>query len=66
MLNFAAHPSRPSLSLLVNRDDADREFPLHLWRRERLERAAQQGWPVISVRDDWRTVFAEAAVPTPA
>ena len=66
MLNFAAHSSRPSLSLLVNHDDADREFRYTSGAEKALERAARQGWPVISVRDDWRTVFAEASVPSPA
>jgi phosphoglycolate phosphatase-like HAD superfamily hydrolase len=66
MLQFAAHPSRPSLSLLVDHDDADREFRYTSGAETAIERAAKQGWQVISVRDDWRTVFADASVPTPA
>ncbi|MGH2583559.1 MAG: HAD family hydrolase [Dehalococcoidia bacterium] len=59
MLTFAAHPSRPSLSLLVNHDDAAREFDYQSGAEKSLEVAAQRGWTVVSVRDDWATVFAD-------
>jgi phosphoglycolate phosphatase-like HAD superfamily hydrolase len=58
MLQFAAHPSRPSLSLLVNHDDAEREFDYQAGAERSLQVAAQRGWPVVSIKNDWRTVFA--------
>lgn len=58
MLTFATHPARPSLSLLVNYDDAAREFDYQAGAERSLEVAAERGWTVVSVRDDWRTVFA--------
>jgi hypothetical protein len=60
MLHFARHPSRPSLSLLVRHDDAEREFAYQEGAEAALERAARDGWVVVSVRDDWARVFAEA------
>jgi hypothetical protein len=59
MLRFAVHPSCPSLSLLVHRDDAEREFGYDAGAEQALERAAADGWTVVSMKYDWATVFAE-------
>jgi phosphoserine phosphatase len=60
MLRFAAHPDRPSLSLLVDHDDDEREFAYRAGAEHAIEQAAAAGWVVVSVRDDWATVFADA------
>jgi phosphoglycolate phosphatase-like HAD superfamily hydrolase len=57
MLRFARVESRPYLRLLVKHDDAEREFDDVKGAEAALERAAQQGWTVISIKDDWNTVF---------
>jgi hypothetical protein len=57
MLDFAQHPDRPSLRLLVLHDDAEREFAYTTGAERALERAAEDGWTVVSVKDDWTTVF---------
>ena len=57
MLEFSQHPDRPSLSLLVLHDDAEREFDYTAGAEQALEQAARDGWTVVSVKDDWRTVF---------
>ena len=57
MLRFARYPARPALRLLVRHDDADREFAYDDGAEDALERAGTQGWTVVSVRDDWSTVF---------
>lgn len=57
MLEFAAHPSRPSLCVLVNHDDNTREFAYTAGAEKLLDAARTKGWTIISVRDDWRTVF---------
>ena len=57
MLDFASHPERPSLRLLVLHDDAEREFAYTTGAERALERAADEGWTVVSVKDDWTTVF---------
>jgi phosphoserine phosphatase len=58
MLQFASHPSRPSLSLLVNHDDAAREFAYTAGAEQSLDRAEALGWTLVSVKDDWAEVFA--------
>ena len=57
MLRFARSPARPALRLLVRHDDADREFAYDDGAEDALDRAGTQGWTVVSVRDDWSTVF---------
>ena len=61
MLQFAAHPSRPSLSVLVDHDDGEREFAYQTGAEQALETAANAGWTVVSMKDDWTTVFADEA-----
>ena len=58
MLRFASHPSRPSLSLLVKHDDAEREFVDERSADQALKQAADLGWGVVSMRDDWSRIFA--------
>jgi hypothetical protein len=45
--------------LLVNHDDADREFAFTAGAEESLARAEADGWTVIIAKVDWSTVFAE-------
>ena len=59
MLRFARSDRRPSLGLLVHHDDAEREFAYDTGAEKALEQAATDGWTVISIRDDWSTVFAD-------
>jgi hypothetical protein len=46
------------LRLLVLHDDAEREFDYTAGAEAALERAAADGWAVVSVKDDWARVFA--------
>jgi phosphoglycolate phosphatase-like HAD superfamily hydrolase len=57
MLTFAQHPDKPSLRLLVKHDDAEREFAYVSGSEQALQEAERQAWTVVSVRDDWSTVF---------
>jgi hypothetical protein len=59
MLQFAGG-ARPALRLLVLHDDAEREFDYVTGAETALELARAEGWTVISVRDDWSAVLAEA------
>ena len=61
MLSFAGGASRPALRLLVLHDDAEREFDYTTGAEQSLERAKADGWTVISVKHDWKTVFADAS-----
>ena len=49
---------RPALRLLVDHDDAEREFDYATGAESALERARADGWTVVSMRRDWATVFA--------
>jgi phosphoglycolate phosphatase-like HAD superfamily hydrolase len=57
MLHFTQHPDKPSLRLLVLHDDAEREFAYTGGAERALEQAAGDGWTIVSMRDDWETVF---------
>jgi phosphoserine phosphatase len=58
MLQFANTPQRPALRLLVLHDDAAREFDYVSGAEKSLALAKQYGWTVISMKKDWKTVFA--------
>ena len=58
MLRYAGGKDRPALRLLVNHDDAEREFAYTGGAEKSLEYAAEHGWTVVSMKDDWTTVFA--------
>jgi len=58
MLRYAGGKGRPALRLLVFHDDAEREFDYTGGAEKSLERAAAEGWTVVSVKNDWATVFA--------
>ena len=62
MLDFTQHPDKPSLRLLVLHDDAEREFDYTSGAEQALEKADAAGWTVVSVKNDWATVF-EPALP---
>ena len=57
MLDWTRHPSVPSLRLLVLHDDAEREFDYVAGSERALELAAANDWTVVSVKNDWATVF---------
>jgi phosphoserine phosphatase len=57
MLRYARREGRPSLSLLLLHDDADREFAYIAGAEKALELAEQEGWIVVSMKDDWNQVF---------
>lgn len=58
MLQFANKPPRPALRLLVLHDDATREFDYVEGAEKSLELAKQYGWTIVSIKNDWKTVFA--------
>jgi phosphoglycolate phosphatase-like HAD superfamily hydrolase len=58
MLMFSGRPDALSLRLLVLHDDADREFAYTAGAERALEHASQYGWTVVSMKNDWTTVFS--------
>jgi phosphoserine phosphatase len=61
MLEFAGSSAHPALRLLVLHDDADREAAYVKGAEQALARARTDGWTVVSMKHDWRSVFADRA-----
>ena len=57
MLDFTQHDDKPFLRLLLLHDDAEREYDYVAGAEQALERAAKRDWTVVSIKDDWTTVF---------
>jgi hypothetical protein len=57
MLHFSQYEDKPFLRLLVLHDDAEREFDYTTGADHALEQAAKDKWTVVSVSNDWTTVF---------
>jgi phosphoserine phosphatase len=57
MLQFAEQTDRPCLRLLVLHDDPDREFDYVVGAELALRLASTNGCTVVSIKDDWATVF---------
>jgi hypothetical protein len=57
MLDFTQHADKPFLRLLVLHDDAAREFAYTAGAERALERAGREGWTVVSMKNDWTTIF---------
>ena len=44
--------------MLVNHDEAAREFANTAGAKDAVKMAQERGWTVVSMKQDWRTVFA--------
>lgn len=66
MLQYAQSYDGPSLALLVDHDDAEREYAYESKAgtfetdESILETADRLGWVVASIKNDWSTVFVDA------
>ncbi len=69
MLQYTTIPrgdddTTPRLGLIIHHDDAEREFAYdrdsHVGRLDQaLDEAPRRGWVVVSMKNDWKTVFAD-------
>jgi phosphoglycolate phosphatase-like HAD superfamily hydrolase len=59
MLEYADTGAGASLSMLVLHDDAEREFDYTAGADKALEQAANSGWTVASIKNDWASVFSD-------
>ena len=57
MLQFTHHTDKPTLRLLVRHDDPDREFDYTAGAEQALKQAQTAGWTIVSIKNDWTTVF---------
>jgi hypothetical protein len=57
MLEFVQHHDKPCLRLLVLHDDGEREFAYTSGAEKALAKAGESGWTVVSMKDDWTTIF---------
>jgi phosphoglycolate phosphatase-like HAD superfamily hydrolase len=61
MLAYSGAEALPALRLLLLHDDSDREFDYTAGAEQALDIAAQQNWTVVSMKNDWNTVFTDAS-----
>jgi hypothetical protein len=57
MLRYSQGRKGPSLQLLVNHDDEKREFAYAEADNASLSAAKENGWLIVSVKNDWESVF---------
>ena len=57
MLEFTYHSDKPYLRLLLLHDDDQREFDYTTGAEQSLEQADKLGWTIVSMKNDWATVF---------
>jgi hypothetical protein len=65
MLQWTTAGDGRRLGLLVHHDDAEREYAYdresHIGRLDQaLDEAGPAGWVVVSIKEDWKTIFPEA------
>ncbi len=57
MLKYATGHKGSTLGLLVHHDDAEREYAYNDGTEKALQLAQKEGWIVVSMKNDWKTVF---------
>lgn len=58
MLKFAKHPRYQSLALYIDHDDKDREFSYNKEASALTLEGQKHSWVKISMKQDWKTIFA--------
>jgi hypothetical protein len=63
MLQYTTMEKGPRFGLIVHHDDAQREYAYdrdsHVGRLDvALDQAKERGWTVVSMKNDWKTIFA--------
>jgi hypothetical protein len=68
MLQYTAPGDRTAFGLVLHHDDEEREWAYdrdsHIGRLGvALDEAAERGWTVISIKDDWSKIFPSPDLP---
>jgi hypothetical protein len=63
MLQYTTMREGPRLGFIVHHDDAEREYAYdrksHIGKLDKaLDQADERGWKIISMKNDWKTIFA--------
>ena len=61
MLKYAMGHQGLTLGLPVHHDDPEREYAYDDGAEKALQLAPQAGWIVVSMKNDWKTVFSSSA-----
>lgn len=59
MMEYTLSGEGPSMAILVNHDDEEREYSYMHGTEKAVEDAAAKGWYVVSMKDDFKEIFAE-------
>lgn len=57
MLEYSQGGKYPSFQMLINHDDSTKEYYYQEKDNASLKAAAKNGWHVVSIKNDWKTVF---------
>jgi phosphoserine phosphatase len=57
MMRYSKGRAGPSFQLLINHDDAEREFAYSEKNDESLDAAKRFGFTVANIKSDWKTIF---------
>ena len=57
MLAYTQANRRPTFEIVIDHDDAEREFAYQEKNGETVAAARANGWPVVSMKRDWKTIF---------
>lgn len=60
MLEYSQGGEGPSLQLLINHDDAERESAYQEPDNASLRAAQKNGWTVVSMQRDWKQIFSSS------
>jgi phosphoserine phosphatase len=57
MFEYTQHADKQTQRLLIQHDDSEREFAYTAGAEQALDRAGRDGWTVVSIKNDWVSVF---------
>jgi phosphoglycolate phosphatase-like HAD superfamily hydrolase len=60
MLKYVKGHKRLNLPLLVHHDDVDREYAYDGGAENALQLAAKENWVIVSMKNDWKTIFVSS------
>lgn len=63
-LRYSGEGALPSLQLMINHDDADREAAYAEKNGASLAAAKKFNWFVVSIKNDWKQIFSDSSLET--